>query len=212
MLYNTSMRLLASFNSDVLVTTILAIVAGFIFVALVVTFFVTNYLGKKHDDKIRNMSKTLRVYVVDVKNDKVSYFNSSFLKERKTSSITTFYNQFRLKEREELINWIGELLEGDEKTSKFLEIKVYLHKEKQNVSSILEVQKIDYKKQIIYLESHIIQHEEKGKKKNEQIVFSKKEQLSRKIALTGGKGYTFGFNFFKLIQYVFCCEFTVLLP
>lgn len=199
MLYNTSMRLLAESTESTLLTTILASIAGVVFVALVLLFFISNHNSKKHFNNIQNMSKTLRVYVVDVKNDKVSYFNSSFLKQRKTSSITTFYNQFRLKEREELINWIGELLEGDEKTTKFLEIKVYLHNQKQDVSSILEVQKIDYKKQIIYLESHILQNEEKGKKKNEQALFSKKDYLSRKIALSGGKGYTFGFNFFNVL-------------
>lgn len=199
MRYNTSMRLLAGFKVESLLPLILVIAAGVIFIAVLIVFFVTNRLSKKHDSQVKNMSKTLRVYVVDVKNDRVSYFNSSFLKARKTSSITTFYNQFRLKEREELINWIGELLEGDEKTTKFLEIKVYLHNEKQDVSSILEVQKIDYKKQIIYLESHILQHEERNKKKGDQIVFSKKVNLSRKIALSGGKGYTFGFNFFNVL-------------
>ena len=104
---------------------------------------------------------------MDVKNDKVSYFNSSKLQGRKTSSITTFYNQFSTRERENLITWIGDLLEDVDGVKNFIEISTYIKQSNKNVSSILQVQKIDYDKQIIYLESTLLKYTTKKNKDGE---------------------------------------------
>ena len=92
-----------------------------------------------------------------IPNDTVRYFNSAHLRERKTSSITAFYNQFSSRERENLINWIGNLLDSSTNTPRFLEVNVYIKTSKQSATSILEVQKIDFQKQVIYIESHLLQ-------------------------------------------------------
>ena len=108
MRYNTSMCFATiTINSIVeLVMLIVAAVAVVAAVLIIVLFAISNHRDDNHDKEIRDLSNSLRIFVIDVKNDTVRYFNSAHLRERKTSSMTAFYNQFSSKEREKLINWV----------------------------------------------------------------------------------------------------------
>ena len=197
MRYNTSMCLFASFSTDISSIIFIAVVGLVVatLVFLIVTYSVLRHRDDIHSKEITNLSNSLRIFVIDVQNDQVRYFNSSHLRERKISSITSFYNQFEAKQREELINWIGRLLE-DKETPKFMEVSVYLRSSRQNVTSILEVQKIDYAKQMIFLESHLLQSTF-NTAKEDRPEFSKKDYLSKRLLMSNGKGATFAFNFFN---------------
>lgn len=184
-------------NINAIINLIVAILALFVFIFALVLFLVLHFSNKKYNQAIDDSSNTLRVFVVDVKNDCVSYFNSSYLRKRKTTSITAFYNQFQSQEREKLISWVGDLLDNHENVQKFLEIRVYIKTKKINVPSILQVVKIDNKKQLIYLESHLLKFSEKTHKKGEHHLMVNKEVFARKILTSNGKGSTFCVNFFN---------------
>ena len=164
-------------------------------IVIFIMFLVLHFSQKKFINDIENASNTLRIYVIDVKNDNVSYFNSSQLTARKSSSITSFYNQFESREREKLISWVGDLLENKE-AAKFLEIKVFIKVKKTYVSSLLQVQKIDYRKQIIYLESRLLKFTSKAHKKGEHHLLISKEVLAT-ILLPGSKMEIYGTNDWK---------------
>ena len=201
MRYNTSMCFL-SVEINSIVELIMLIVGGVALLAMVVViilFAISNHRDENHDKEIRNLSNSLRIFVIDVKNDTVRYFNSAHLRERRTSSITSFYNQFSSGERENLINWVGHLLENDDETPKFLEVNVYIEASRQSAASILEVQKIDYERQVIYIESHLLQTTFKAKHKGEKPDFSKKDYLFKRIFMSNGRGATFAFNFYNVL-------------
>lgn len=197
--YNTSMCLNLVKSIDPLQIIFLSViglaVAGFI--TVIVLFSILKHNEEQHGKDIRELSNSLRIFVIDVTNDTVRYFNSAHLRERKTTSITTFYNQFTSKEREKLINWIGNLLDEDQDVPWFMELNVYIKSSKQHVTSILEVQKIDYKKGVIYLESHLLQRTFKSRSRGVSLEFSKHEYLFKKILSSNGRGLTFAFNFFN---------------
>ena len=200
MLYNTSMRSLLSINfssPEAIIGFILACIAAIVLIVVFVTFLVLNHRQKKFANDIENASNTLRIYVIDVKNDNVSYFNSSQLKSRKSSTITSFYNQFDSREREKLISWVGDLLENKEDVQKFFEVKVFIKVKRQFVSSLLQVEKIDYKKQLIYLESRLLKFNNKAHKKGEHHLMVTKEVFTRALLSNNGKGLTLCFNFFN---------------
>lgn len=180
------------------ITLIFLISIGVIILGILVSFLISNLVEKKHISNIKDFSNTLRVYVVDVKNDLVSYFNSSNLRDRKTSSITTFYNQFSSKDRELLITWIGDLLNKNEDVSNYLEATIFVKSKKTTYTSILEVTKVDHRNQIVYLESHLLQVNPKSRHKA-PITFAKKETLRKTISASSGVGITFGINFFNKI-------------
>ena len=198
MMYNTCMRSLSVFGFSIEQFELMVVS----FVALAIIIFICIYSGVlnhrdlKHRKDIKDLSNKTRIYVVDVENDIVNYFNSDRLKERKTSSITVFYNLYDSKDREILINWIGNLLDKNSGASKFLEIKIYSRKERQYFPTILEVQKIDYKKQTIFLESHLLPKNLKQSKKDNKLVFSNVETLKKRILTSSGRGATYFFNFY----------------
>ena len=187
--------------NNVIEYVMLGVVAlAIIGIILIIIFFgISNHRDDNHDKEIRNLSNSLRIFIINVQNDLVRYFNSAHLRDRKTSSITSFYNQFNTKERESLINWIGKLLDDDEETPKYLEVNVYIKSSKQTATSILEVQKIDYEKQLIYIESHLLQTTFKSKHKGERLDFEKKDVLFKRIFASNGRGATFAFNFYNVL-------------
>ena len=201
MRYNTSMCFAQITINSIAEFIMLGVIAlAVIAIGLIIAFFaISNHRDDNHDKEIKDLSNSLRIFIIDVPNDVVRYFNSAHLRERKTTSITAFYNQFSLKERENLIHWIGKLLENLEDTPRFLEVSVYIKSSKQSSTSILEVQKIDYSKQVIYLESHLLQTTFKSKHKGEKIDFTKKDILFKRILSSNGRGATFAFNFFNVL-------------
>ena len=201
MRYNTSMcfDFVIDDNFLELVMLMVAAFALFAVVLIIILFAISNHRDDNHDKEIRDLSNSLRIFVIDVKNDTVRYFNSAHLRDRKTSSITAFYNQFSSKERENLINWVGHLLDEENETPKFLEVNVYIQSARQSATSILEVQKIDYERQVIYLESHLLQTAFKSKHKGEKVDFSKKDYLFKRILMSNGRGATFAFNFYNVL-------------
>ena len=186
-------------NIDALQIVFLSVIglAVAAFITIIILFAVLKHKEEQHIKEIKELSNSLRIFVIDVTNDQVRYFNSAHLRERKTTSITTFYNQFSSKEREKLITWIGNLLDKEQDAPWFIELSVYIKSSKQNVTSILEVQKIDYKNEVIYLESHLLQRTFKSRMKGGRLEFSKHEYLYKKILASNGKGITFAFNFFN---------------
>ena len=88
MRYNTSMCFI-SITINSVIELIMIIVAGLAFCAAVVVitlFLVSNHRDENHNREIKDLSNSLRIFVIDVKNDIVRYFNSAHLRERKTSS------------------------------------------------------------------------------------------------------------------------------
>ena len=193
------MLLFLAFPKEIEDILSLAVVATSLIAALIIIllFSVSNHRDEAHIKEIADLSNSLRIFIIDVKNDQVRYFNSAHLRDRKTTSITAFYNQFTSKERENLINWIGNLLENNDETPKFIEVSVFIKSSKTSVTSILEVEKIDYSKQVIYIESHLLQTNFNSKSKGEKPEFAKKDVLFKRILLSNGKGSTFAFNFFN---------------
>ena len=199
MLYNTCMRLVSELDLTINQIEIIAISSlAFVVAIFVILFFaLLNRSENNHIKDIKDLSNKTRIYVVNLENDTVSYFNADHLKDRKSSSITVFYNLYESKDRERLINWIGDLVERNSTASKYLEINIWSRSAKQMIPTILEVQKIDLKKQIIYLESHVLQTGFKAHKKGEKLAFSEKEAISKRILVSNGKGATYFFNLYN---------------
>lgn len=172
---------------------------GIIFVSIVISFIVVFASSKKKLTELSDSSNSLRVYIVDAKNDQVRYFNRSRLQRKKISTITAFYNQFPADDRNKVISWIGDLLDNIEGTPKYLEVNVLFNYNKKSYFSILQVSKVDLDKSIIYLESYILKYMyvRKDKKTNVNKYLSR-EKFSDSLELNHqAKGVTFAINFFN---------------
>ena len=161
------------FKIENLMILIPVVLLGIILLVIAISFIVVVTSSKKKIDELSDSSNSLRVYIVDAKNDRVRYFNRSRLHRKKTSSITAFYNQFPARERNRVITWIGDLLDNVENTPRYLEVNVLFNYNKKSYFSILQVTKVDYTKSVIYLESYILKYmyAKKSKDTNYQIPF-----------------------------------------
>lgn len=164
---------------------------------LIISLFAYRKGERKYRRSIGGLSNSLRVYVVDVKNDKVRYFNRSNLRKRRSSSITDFYNQFPAAERDRLINWIAELIDDPEKAGKSLEINVLSRRSRRSFFSVLDVQKVDQAAQVIHLESYILPYISERRSRKGALSFSSREAFSQAVMKSAAlKGVTFALDFF----------------
>ena len=172
---------------------------GLVLIGLIISFAVTMTNNRKYAKDLSEASNSLRVFIVDVNNDRVRYFNRSRLERKKTTTITEFYNQFPANERDKIITWIGNLLDNVKDTPRFLEINVLFNHNKKSFFSILQVTKVDYEKGVIYLESYILKYMFANREKNAQVrKFVSREKFANIISSdVQPKGVTFAINFFN---------------
>lgn len=188
-----------TFIDEALFVSIGILVSALILIVCLVFYFVGKKQENKYNTKIVDASNSLRVFVIDVKNDTVRYFNRSKLTKRRHSNMTEFYNQFPSNERERLIDWISKLLDPEENVPNYLEIDVIVSRNHRNYFSLLQVEKIDRQKQIIYLESYLLKYMF-ASRKNSKIAsnrFTSEETFSNQLNHVNNKGITFAINFFN---------------
>lgn len=172
---------------------ILVLIVGMVF------YFVGRAREYKYSNKIIDASNSIRVFIIDVKNDTVKYFNRSKLTKRRNSSLTDFYNQFPYSERERLITWIGDLIDPEKNVPNYMEINVIVARNHRNYFSLLQVDKIDRERQIIYLESYLLtyMYASRTNSKISTNKFSSEETFSHQLCHSVNKGVTFAINFYN---------------
>ena len=172
---------------------------GVVLIVLIISFILAQTSSKRYKNDIYETSNSLRVFIIDAKNDRVRYFNRSRLQRKKTSTITAFYNQFPANERDKIITWVGDLLDDTPNTPKYLEINVLINFNKKSYFSLLQVTKVDHTKDIIYLESYILKYMYATKTKNIKVrkFLSREKFISCLNAYHQPKGVTFAIDFFN---------------
>ena len=183
---------------------IIIIVCLVLIVLAFIAFGISYSIHLKEDrflkDELKETKNSLRVFVLDIKNGECITFNRSNLSRKKRSSITEFYNEFPSEERKKLIMWIGALLDPNTENNQYLDINVLVNKNKTSYFSMLLVEKIDYEKQLIHINSYLLKYMTKHSNSSKgKHSFVTRERLSKAILDTKQtKGITFCLNFYSL--------------
>ena len=180
-----------------LVTLLLFIFLVVVFLLFIIFFSISIYKSKKFKERIQESSNSMRVFAIDIKNDHVIFFNRASINKKRTSTVTEFYNQFPASEREKLIEWISKLMDNNENPPSYLEINVMISKSQKKYYSLLQIQKIDRKNQILHLESYLFKSgAQKVSSKNVRQIPSSEEKISRALLNNSlNRGLTFAFCF-----------------
>ena len=181
------------------------LIGGLLFLIALLLFIVISFIVSKRRDvlfagKIQDSSNSIRVFRLDIKNDKTDYYNASSIRRRRSSTLTNFYNMFPSNERERLIDWVGSLLDKDADTPQTLEISVIVHRNRKKYFTLLQVTKIDYENQIIHLESHLLRfmNVSRSRRNNEGFYkFSTQAGLSATLKEKPNRGFTCCVKFFR---------------
>lgn len=188
--------------SNFLSQIIFIIAVSFFTICLVVfliTLIVSINNSKKFERTMTESSNSLRVYIVDIKEDNVLFFNRATIRNKRESSVTEFYNQFPASEREKLIEWIGRLVDPNDNPPQYLEIDVMISKLQKKYHSLLQVQKIDQKKQIVHLESYILKNSAlRANKRKIKYAPSSEEKIAKALLSNpANRGVTYAFSFYQ---------------
>ena len=202
-LYNNFMIFSGISDIEKLCIVLAILLLASLVVFITITFVLSFHNENKFERLLKESTNSLRVYVIDLKNDVVYYFNRINLKERKTLKVTEFYNHFAINEREDLMTWINSLVDKEKEDDVMLmkEAHVPSKSKKRLFLSLLQVEKIDYKKSLIFIDSYLLKTNninKKNKFKENSDKFSTVEQFNKVLLNnTTNKGMTFIFNFYN---------------
>ena len=185
-------------------------VLTFFAVFLLLTYFLSTKRDKGYDNRIRAESTTLRIYILDVKNNSVIYFNRSDLRNKKQTDLNSFYSHFHANDVDKIKNWIFSICTNYKNADKYLEADVVINHGRSTYFSLLKLQKYDPNEGIIHLESFILKYitpnNSPNKKKKKKGLFTgvvKRSTMESLILKEKSlKGFTFAIRFYYIRQKV----------
>ncbi len=196
-MYNLIVFFLKGFDLSTLLLALGITFASLILIALIIVIVFVYNKEYKFETLLKDSSNSIRIYILDLSNDKVTYFNRSDLRKRYSIPLVEFYNHFQEDEREDLISWVHDLIDKEKDPTNFKEVHVISKYRKSNFYSLLQIEKVNYRKQVIYMSSFLIKPStyKKSNVKDNSYKFSSQEAFN-KIVSPYSKGATFAFNFY----------------
>ena len=179
-------------------------------ILLVTFFFIFSSINeKKFREQIDYESTTTRIYVVDVKQNRIVSLNKSDMGKKETFDLFSFYNTFHPNDVERVKNWIFQICVNPKEAGEYLEADVVVNNSKKTYFSLLRL--IGYNPQVglIHLEAHILKYItplNAPKKKNEThnpVGIVKRSQIMHIINHNKAlSGFSYGIRFFYTRQKV----------
>ena len=174
---------------------------------LILTYVLFSRRDQNYDKRIKAESTTLRIYIIDVKNNKVTYFNRSDLKNKKEIDMTTFYSHFHINDVDKIKSWVYSICTDYKNADNYLEADVVINHGRSTYFSLLKLQKYDPNEGIIHLESFILKYitpnnsTSKKKKKSPFTGVVKRSTMESLILKEKSlKGFTFAIRFYYIRQ------------
>jgi len=189
-------------DSAFLIFFIISLVVFLLLSGLILTFSLSNVRAVNTQKSIAQESKTVRIYVIDLKNNNVTYFTRSDLKNKQKISLSQFYLFFNEKSVDKLKNWIYGICIENRTLSDYLEVDIVSKKSKKSYFSILKKVKFDSKVGLLHLESHVLGYTSPNTeaiKKNHGVLVGHVNKEDVKALIEKQKslsGYTFCVRFF----------------
>ena len=186
---------------------LLVVILSFI-IFFVLTFIIFFGKDKRYNDRIASESTTMRIYIIDVKNDTVVYFNRSNLRNKHRITMEDFYSHFHPNDVDKMKSWIFSICTNYATADKYLEADVLMNYGKSTCFSLLKLLKFDAIANVIHLESFILKYitpnnsTSKKKKKKPSYTGVVKRSVMESLILKEKslKGFTFAIRFYYIRQ------------
>lgn len=135
---------------------VILLITIFVLIAILISSLsIYNALNRKYQQKILDESTSIRIYIIDVKNNVVTYFNRSNIRHKRTMNLVGFYGKFHPNDMEKIKNWILSICIDPKQTSQYIEADVCVTKGR-TFFSLLKLLKYNRKDGLIHLESHLL--------------------------------------------------------
>ena len=125
---------------------------------VILSFLFTRKRGDKYRRLLEEQSNSVRIFTIDIPNNKVTFFNVTTLSNAREYTLGEFYQQFPIFEQKKVINWINALAEPGTSAPEFLETDIQESRSKRQYFSLLQVEKVDQERQVIHLQSYLMKY------------------------------------------------------
>ena len=177
---------------------------------IILSFIFSSSKDRRYIEKIQTESTTVRVYIIDAKNNSVIYFNRSDLRNKKKIDMNTFYTHFHINDIDKIKSWIISICTNYKTADKYIEADVLVNHGKYMYFSLLKLLKYDPSEGILHLESFILKYitpnNSPNKKKKKKALFTgvvKRSTMESLIVKEKSlKGFTFAIRFYYIRQKV----------
>ena len=162
---------------------------------------------RKKELVIQSESNNLRIYVVNVKRNIVTYFSRSNLQDKKMMDLQEFYDRFHQNDRERVKQWIFNICSHND-VDPYLEADAVVEKEKNPSFSLLKLVKYNNAEGLIHIENHILRYitpiNSVSRRKKGMVVGVVKRSVMEQIVAKERSiyGFTFAIRFFYIKQKV----------
>ena len=193
----------------VILFVILLIVIGFL-TFLFISLFTSSKRDYQYVEKMKAESTTLRIFIIDVKNNSVVFFNRSDLRNKKEIDLNSFYTHFHSNDVDKIKAWIFAICTNYKTADKYLEADVLVNHGRTTYFSLLKLLKYDPNEGIIHIESFILKYitpnNASNKKKKKKALFTgvvKRSTMESLIVKEKSlKGFTYAIRFYYIRQKV----------
>ena len=183
------------------ITLVLILLVAFV----IATYVLMNYNFKSYEKKIEQESISTRIFAIDVKNNVVTFFNRSDMKDKKEMDFSSFCFHFHPNDTDKVKEWILSIMENPKTCDQYLEADVVVNRGKATYFSLLKLIKYDPKVGVIHIESHILRYitpSNFSPSKSNVLTGVVKRSVMKNI-ITKGKslrGFTYAIRFFYVRQ------------
>lgn len=103
-------------------------------------------------------SSSTIIYIIDVKGNRITYFNKSDMSHKISSNLASFYAKFHPNDVDKVKNWIFSICVDSSKADEYLEADVLLNNSKKPYFSLLRLLKYNSEKGLVHLESRVLKY------------------------------------------------------
>ena len=181
----------------------LILALSLLIVVLIVFFVISVRNDYKFHEQVDYESTTTRIYIIDVKKNKIVQLNKSDMGNKITYDLFSFYTSFHQNDSERVKNWIFQICVNPKTAGEYLEADILLNNSKRLCFTLLRL--LDYNPQsgLIHLESHILKYitpNNAPKKKNDNHTPTGIVKRSQILSIINHNkslsGYTYCIRFF----------------
>lgn len=178
-----------------------------VIISIVVLYIVSVYKDRKFKEQVDYESTTTRIYIIDVKKNKIIQLNKSDLGNKIVYDLFSFYTSFHPNDAERVKNWVFQICIDPKTAGEYLEADILLNNNKKLCFTLLRLLEYNPQLGLIHLESHILKYitpKNAPKKKNDSRTPTGIVKRSQILSLINHNkslsGYSYCIRFFYTRQ------------
>ena len=187
---------------------VVILILGLTLIAVTIFYSISARSDRKFIQQVDYESTTTRIYIIDVKKNKIVQLNKSDMGNKTTYNLYSFYSSFHPDDSERVKNWIFQICVNPQEAGEYLEADILLNKGSRKFCFTL-LRLLEYNPEIglIHLESHILKYitpinaqKKKSDSRTPTGIVKRSQILSMVNQNKSLSGYTYCLRFFYTRQ------------